>query len=83
MVGNWLRDRREASDCFCIELTVCAVTLDEEIDLETMGVATAVVAPGLSLAKRWVVVCSRAGTCIGGRLTGDLGFLGSTDESVY
>lgn len=28
------------------------------------------------------MVCSRAGTSIGGRLTGDLGFLGSTEESV-
>jgi hypothetical protein len=52
MVGNWLRERREVSDCFCMELTVCAVTLDEEIDLEAIGVATADVAPGLSLARR-------------------------------
>ena len=52
IVGNWLRERREVSDCFCIELTVCAVTLDEEIDLEAIGTATAGVVPGLSLARR-------------------------------
>lgn len=35
-----------------MELTVCAVTLDEEIDLEAIGDATADVVPGLSLARR-------------------------------
>lgn len=30
MVGNWWRLRREVSDCFCIELAVCDVSLEEE-----------------------------------------------------
>lgn len=30
IVGNWFLDRREASDCFCMELTVCEVSLEED-----------------------------------------------------
>ena len=29
-----MRVRREVSDCFCIELTVCDVSRDEEEDVE-------------------------------------------------
>jgi hypothetical protein len=31
IVGSWLRVRSDVSDCFCIELTVCEVSLDDEL----------------------------------------------------
>jgi hypothetical protein len=36
----------------------------------------------LSLATRWAVTGSSAAICIGGKLTGDLGFLGSVEDRV-
>ena len=32
IVGSWLRPRREVSDCFCMELTVCDVSLDDDAE---------------------------------------------------
>ena len=84
IVGKRLRERREESDCFCIELTVCDVSLevdedvreiegapDEDVDKEVFNRAT-----------RCAVAGSKADICIGGRLTGDLGFRGSVEDSV-
>lgn len=61
IVGNWFRLRREASDCFCIELTVCAVTLEEDVVREAIGaVGVDVDGGGLSLATRCAVAGSKA-----------------------
>lgn len=30
IVGSWLRERREESECFCIELAVCDISLEVE-----------------------------------------------------
>ena len=37
----------------------------------------------LSFATRWAVTGSRAEICMGGKLTGDLGFLGSVEDKVW
>ena len=84
IVGNRLRLRREESDCLCMELTVCDVSLeadeavreiegapDEDVDEEVFNRAT-----------RCVVAGSKADICIGGRLTGDFGFRGSVEDNV-
>lgn len=53
IVGNWLRERREVSDCFCIELTVCEVSREEVEDVEArLDVPAEVVLEDLSLATR-------------------------------
>jgi len=84
MVGNWLRLRREESDCFCIELPVCNVTLEEDIEARLDNDVVAVAAEvDFSFATRWAVIGSRAEICMGGRLTGDLGFLGSVEDKVW
>lgn len=79
IVGNWLRLRSEASDCFCIELTVCEVSLEVEEAVrdipECTGAVEVELEEGFNRATRWAVAGSRADICIGGRFTGDLGFL--------
>lgn len=83
IVGNWLRLRSEVSDCFCIELTVCKVSLDvEEAVLDTEVGVEVELDEGFNRATRCAVAGSKAAICIGGRLTGDLGFLGSVDDNV-
>jgi hypothetical protein len=86
IVGSWLRLRREESDCFCMELTVCAVTRDvfdvNEVRLETEVVGV-VCTEDFNFATRCAVAGSSADTCIGGKETGDLGFLGSADDRVW
>lgn len=80
-----MRVRREVSDCFCIELAVCDVSRDEDEDVEVRLDAEppgVVFDEDLSFATRWAVIGSKADICIGGRLTGDLGFLGSVDDKV-
>jgi hypothetical protein len=37
IVGNWLRVRSEVSDCFCIELTVCDVSLEVDEDVREIN----------------------------------------------
>lgn len=66
-----------------MELTVCDVSRDDDdevevrLDIEETGIAL-----DLSFATRCAVTGSKADICIGGRLTGDLGFLGSADDRV-
>lgn len=77
--------RREESDCFCNELTVCDVKREDdddgrEVRLEFEGV---VMTEDFNFATRCAVVASKADTCIGGNETGDFGFLGSVDDRVY
>ena len=57
----------------------------EEDDIEArLEDATGVVAEvDLSFATRWAVTGSRAEICMGGKLTGDLGFLGSAEDKVW
>lgn len=86
IVGNWLRVRREVSDCLCMELAVCDVSLEvdeavREID-GWAGPAEDADEEGFNLATRCAVAGSSADICIGGRLTGDFGFRGSVDDSV-
>jgi hypothetical protein len=68
-----------------MELTVCAVTRDEddvnEMRLETEAVGVAFI-EDFNFATRSAVAGSRADTCIGGKEMGDLGFLGSVDDRV-
>ena len=80
MVGNRCRLRRELSDCFCIELRVCDVSRDVEegtrfiegvkgeFEFEFVG-------EGFSRATRCAVTGSKAEICMGGRVTGERGFL--------
>jgi len=80
-----LRPRREESDCFCNELTVCEVKREDDdgkdvrLDNEEVGVAFV---EGFNFARRCIVAGSNADTCIGGKETGDLGFRGSADDNV-
>jgi hypothetical protein len=67
-----------------MELTVCEVTRDEDVnevrlDAEEEGVAFI---EDFNFATRSAVVGSSADTCIGGKETGDLCFLGSVDDKV-
>jgi hypothetical protein len=89
IVGNALRDRSELSDCFCMELIVCEVSLDPEtVRVVLLGVDEGVEDAeevDLSRATRWAVAGSRAAICKGGRCTGDFCFRdgGSVEESVW
>lgn len=87
MVGSWLRLRREESDCFCMELTVWEVSLDvDEVVRVIAGCVIGVeveLVEGLRRATRWAVAGSKADICIGGKFTGDFGFLGSVDDKVW
>jgi hypothetical protein len=85
IVGNRLRVRREESDCLCIELTVCVVSLEvDEAVREIEGAAPDedVDEEGFNRATRCAVAGSKADICIGGRLIGDFGFRGSVEDSV-
>ena len=82
IVGSCVRLRRELSDCFCIELTVAEVSLDDVDDTEAR-LEGLLLTEDLSFATRLAVTGSIAEICMGGRLTGDLGFLGSVDDKVY
>lgn len=42
-----------------------------------------IVVDDFSFATRWAVAGSKADICIGGIATGDFGFLGSVDDSVF
>jgi len=80
MVGNRCRLRRELSDCFCIELRVCDVSRDEEgarvIEEKVEGeFEFEFVGEGFNRATRCAVTGSKAEICMGGRLTGERGFL--------
>jgi hypothetical protein len=80
-----LRFRRDESDCFCIELPVGNITREED-DIEARldnDAADVVAEVDLSFATRWAVIGSRAEICMGGKLTGDLGFLGSVEDKVW
>lgn len=89
IVGSTLRARRELSDCFCMELTVCEVSLDAEtVRVVLLGVVDGVELVeevDLSRATRCAVAGSRADICKGGRLTGDFVFLtgGSVEDRVF
>ena len=81
MVGSTLRwFRRESSDCFCIELSVC------EVAREILGVLCVEdsdeVEPELRLATRCAVLGGSADIFMGGRAAGGSTFFGPTDERV-
>lgn len=83
MVGSWFRVRSDVSDCFCIELTVWDVSL-EEVDLVAPDTAGVDAGPdNLRLAIRCVVAAGSADICIGGNSTWGFDFLGSVEERVY
>jgi hypothetical protein len=71
IVGSTVRARNELSDCFCMELTVCEVSLeDETVRVLLLGVDEGVEVAeevDLSRAMRWVVAGSIAAICKGGR----------------
>ena len=77
-----MRVRRDESDCFCIELPVGNNTREDDIEARLDNDVAAVVVD-LSFATRWAVTGSRAEICMGGKLTGDLGFLGSVEDKVW
>jgi len=85
IVGSWVRLRSDASDIFCIELAVWAVTREDiKGAREAAGVTdVALEVEDLSFATRWAVAGSKADIWIGGMATGDLGFLGSVDDNVW
>lgn len=77
-----MRVRRDESDCFCIELPVGNNTREDDTEAR-LDNDTAAVVVDLSFATRWAVTGSRAEICMGGKLTGDLGFLGSVEDKVW
>lgn len=82
MVGSALRWlRSDASDCFCMELTVCDVT--REVDL---GVLCAEFGyegdPDFRFAKRCAVAGGKADICMGGMVTGSC-FFGCAEDNVW
>ena len=78
---RWLL--RDISDCFCIELSVCDVTLDA-LPLGVLWVEDKdVVDDPERLATRCAVVAGSAGIFIGGKATGGSGFLGCAEDNVY
>jgi hypothetical protein len=42
IVGSWFRVRKEASDCFCIELIVWEVSLEDDEEREVLGTTAGV-----------------------------------------
>ena len=85
MVGSWFLLRREASDCFCIELTVWEVTREDDavlvIEVAPVGVEIELLL-ALRLATRCAVVAGSAVICMGGKVTAVLVFFASVDDSV-
>jgi len=85
MVGRWFLLRREASDCFCIELTVWEVTRDDDpvlvIEVALVGVEIELLLV-LRLATRCAVVAGSAVICMGGKVTAALVFFVSVDDNV-
>lgn len=80
------RVRRDGSDCFCIELAVWAVSLDDVAELWGLVGVTGVDNDELDdedfrLATRCAVAGAIADICMGGRSKG-LAFLGSVDDRV-
>jgi hypothetical protein len=90
IVGSWLRlVRSDESDCFCMELTVWDVSLDELVDRAPalVGAEAAVEDADVDvddrrLATRCAVTDGKADICIGGSAAGIFGFFASADESV-
>lgn len=85
MVGSWFLLRREASDCFCIELIVWEVTREDDpvlvIEVAVAGVEIELL-PVLRLATRCAVVAGSAVICMGGNVTVALVFFASVDDNV-
>ena len=85
MVGSWFLLRSEASDCFCIELTVWEVTREDDpvlvIEVALVGVEIELLLV-LRLATRCAVVAGSAVICMGGKVTAALVFFGSVDDKV-
>ena len=75
IVGSCVWRRREVSDCFCIELTVCEVAREPALTLPPFDDANDDDDDVLRLATRCAVDGGNAEICIGGMATGSL-FLG-------
>lgn len=88
MVGSWFLLRREASDCFCIELMVWEVTRDDDavlvIEVAPVGVEIELLLLlALRLATRCAVVAGSAVICMGGKVTAAPFFFASVDDNVW
>lgn len=65
-----------------MELTVWEVTREDDVSEVRLDEVGVVFAEDFNFATRCAVAGSSADTCIGGKETGDLGFLGSVDDKV-